>query len=443
VALEAQLARVDPAVHATASPEVRADALPLGSPGLVAQRTEMALELLALRALDERRALRPDAIRTDALAWTSPDEERAALAAYGRSLEEDLVRLLASPRDDRGYPLLVGMARLAAIEASVASGRLMVLDTFPADATVVSGALVRRRGPLTAELAARAHDRLAAARARFVAANSPGEREFQALEEAANRDHEIGRALRDGADLRSSGTALVPARLPAVTPPLPTPIVDRAAVARAEEDVAREARAYDAHLRDVFGYHLTRHNCVSELFATIDATFDAAGSRARLGGRVDPGAGLDYIPALSFDRVLATYDVAGEGIVPSYRQTTVAEIAERDDSALASLREASTITSSIYRGSDRDSYFLFFTDGALPTRPLFGVFNIAAGVGETTWGLFAAPFDRGRTLWSGLKGVAFSLPELAFMNLRKGTFEVPPDDTPRTQLVLSERPATR
>ena len=440
-ALEAELAHLDPATHATAARLVQADELPRGRRGLAAQRTEVALELLALRALAARRPLRADAVRTDAQTWGLADEERAALAAYGRSLEEDLARLLTSPRDDRGHPLLVGMARLVAIEASVAYGRLVVLDTFPSDTPVVSGTLVRRRGPLAAELAVRAGDRLAVARARFVAAPSPGERELQALEEAANREDEIRRALRDGSDLRLRGAALVPERLPAGILPLPTPVTDAAAVARAAEEVAREVRTYDSRLRDVYGYHLTRHNCVSEIFATIDATFDAVESRARLGGRIDPGAGLDYVPAISFERARATYDIAEEGIVPSYRQAYVAEIAARDDSALARLRETSTLTSSIYRGSDRDSRFLFFTDGALATRPLFGACNIAAGISETTVGLLAAPFDRGHTLWSGIKGVVFSLPELAFLNLRKGTFEVPPDETPRTHLVLSDRPA--
>ena len=48
------------------------------------------------------------------------------------------------------------------------------------------------------------------------------------------------------------------------------------------------------------------------------------------------------------------------------------------------------------------------------------------------FGLLRAPLDRGRTLWSGTRGVVFSLPELAFVNLRKGTLEYGPGDPPRT-----------
>jgi hypothetical protein len=49
-------------------------------------------------------------------------------------------------------------------------------------------------------------------------------------------------------------------------------------------------------------------------------------------------------------------------------------------------------------------------------------------------GVLRAAWDRGGTLWSGLEGVAFSLPELVFVNLRKGIFEYAPGDTPRTAM---------
>ena len=44
-------------------------------------------------------------------------------------------------------------------------------------------------------------------------------------------------------------------------------------------------------------------------------------------------------------------------------------------------------------------------------------------------GLFAAPFDGGRELRAGWSGAFFSLPELLFCNVRKGTFrDVEPDE---------------
>ncbi len=56
-------------------------------------------------------------------------------------------------------------------------------------------------------------------------------------------------------------------------------------------------------------------------------------------------------------------------------------------------------------------------------------------------GLLRAPWDRGRMFTSGLKGAAFSLPELFFVNLRKGILEYAPGDTPRTIRRPAQHPA--
>jgi hypothetical protein len=105
----------------------------------------------------------------------------------------------------------------------------------------------------------------------------------------------------------------------------------------------------------------------------------------------------------------------------------------RENDLKVYLRESNTLSSTIYRRNGRDSFFLFFTDDALPVRPLYGALNVIAGAGEMALGVLRAPLDRGRTLWSGFKGVVFSVPELAFVNLRKGTLEYGPSDPPRTE----------
>jgi hypothetical protein len=100
------------------------------------------------------------------------------------------------------------------------------------------------------------------------------------------------------------------------------------------------------------------------------------------------------------------------------------------------LRESNTVTSTIYRKGRSDSLFLFFTDDVGPPRPVYGALNIAAGIGETVLGALRLPFDRGRMLWSGAKGIAFSVPELAFVNLRKGTLSYARLDGARTRMRL-------
>jgi hypothetical protein len=58
-----------------------------------------------------------------------------------------------------------------------------------------------------------------------------------------------------------------------------------------------------------------------------------------------------------------------------------------------------------------------------------GPANLGYGVVRGLGGLFAAPFDGGRELRAGWSGAFFSLPELLFCNVRKGTFrDVEPDE---------------
>ena len=71
----------------------------------------------------------------------------------------------------------------------------------------------------------------------------------------------------------------------------------------------------------------------------------------------------------------------------------------------------------------RDSAFLFFTDGQPWLRPLLGSANFAYGTIQASVGLFTWPIDRGSRLRRGLVGAFYSLPELGFVNIRKGTFD--------------------
>jgi len=101
----------------------------------------------------------------------------------------------------------------------------------------------------------------------------------------------------------------------------------------------------------------------------------------------------------------------------------------REDHLLVFLRESNAVTSTVYRRNPHDSYFLFFTDDTVATRPIFGAVNLLAGVGAGVAGLALLPFDGGHTLARGFRGALFSLPELAFFNVRKGTFEYVGDDS--------------
>jgi hypothetical protein len=93
--------------------------------------------------------------------------------------------------------------------------------------------------------------------------------------------------------------------------------------------------------------------------------------------------------------------------------------------AASRLRETNTLTGTIYRPNPDDSVFLFFTDDVVAPRPLFGLANLAVGLGAGVVGLATLPVDRGALLRAGAWGALWSLPELVFVNIRKGSFAVP------------------
>src|SRR5262249_17775819 len=111
-------------------------------------------ELAALDVLEHARPLRADARRT-LTDDDSPldDVERHALGCIADRLGDALVRLVGSTRPDRGFALLVGMARLEALRESERTGRLVVLDAFPADAHVVRAPRLRHADALRGLLA--------------------------------------------------------------------------------------------------------------------------------------------------------------------------------------------------------------------------------------------------------------------------------------------------
>ena len=53
--------------------------------------------------------------------------------------------------------------------------------------------------------------------------------------------------------------------------------------------------------------------------------------------------------------------------------------------------------------------------------PRFGAANLLVGIGQSALGLATWPVDAGQRLDAGLRGVLYSLPELLFVNIRKGT----------------------
>ena len=248
------------------------------------------------------------------------------------------------------------------------------------------------------------------------------------------------RAIAEGRDARPTWGARLPSR------PAPSPIPDLAelddqALDRALSLAVMRETAFDAELERLYGYRLVTRNCVTEIFRAIDAalardlvardptlTGDRLAARVRaasverLGGYVEPVGRLNFIPAVSSASVRDGYTVSETVELPSYRKTEVGRMYAREHPLAVFARESNTLTSTLYEAPPDDSAFLLFTDGAVAPRPIFGAINVAAGLGVAAAGVATLPVDGGARLIAGLRGALFSLPELVFFNIRKGSF---------------------
>ena len=173
------------------------------------------LELLALETLRAGRPLRPGS-EVDAACRSSRRRTSVLVEQPRRALQESLVRIVQSERPDWGLPLLLGMARLIALDETRRSGRWIVLDAAPAAATVITRERLRAEPACGARSTRARHRRLRqgarlAPRPRARPAGFP-EMEFAELEAAGVRLAEVETGLRESRDLRLAWGCSVPAR---------------------------------------------------------------------------------------------------------------------------------------------------------------------------------------------------------------------------------------
>lgn len=424
--LERRLASLSPETLAADAP-----AEAVWSRSLTRRHADLAVSRVALDVLQAAVAPRAAALRTDASIPLSP-ELRDALAHWRDTLRHHCVTAALAGRPEEGFALLLGLARLAAIDVSLASGQLRVLDAF-ADVheRIASGSLPDGPG-----MKAEASAELEAALDRFVRSPEPDEIAWARVESAVNRRTELAEALATGRDLRANSGTLSPSRAARVGGwPAPSREVAllRAEAAALRAGATEEERAFRAE----YDYDLLSRNCVSEIFRVLDAALVGSPSRSldatlharsvaeserRLGGFLDAGAGLRFVPVVAFRAVNDTWRIRSLRTLKSWRHERLEELARSEGVAAASLRESFVPTALLYDRNPEDSLFVFFTDDATIARPFFGLGNLMLGLAGSLVGLVALPFDAGHLFDASTRGIAFSLPEIVGANIRKGSF---------------------
>ncbi len=364
----------------------------------------------ALRALDESWSIAPEALVELPDRFDAPlsDTERTALSGFATALEASVAQLLRSTRPDRGTALLLAQARYVALHRSLARNRLVLLDAFDGHAGTDLGPDPDISDGTRAKQLEYAGDLMRRGRAAVLARANVEESTYNLLEETAGLIERTALGRRDSALLELERNKL-PARARSVAAPaFPGDVSGALEAAR-----ARFAET-DARYRARWSYDLFRRNCITELARVADEA---------LAGRLPADEAFGFIPFVFFDRVRERAPVAAIERVPSQRERALAEALGGESGVWARLRESTTLGSSVYTPRRSDGAFLLFTDDVFWRRPLYGVANLVWASGHTAFGVAASPFDRGARLRAGLSGMFWSLPELAFQNVRKGSYE--------------------
>jgi hypothetical protein len=348
------------------------------------------------------------------------DAEIRQADTFRQGLLQSAQSLMLSKRPDWGYALFVTLARLIVIEHSIQTRHWTFLDDTDEKAIPIPGEQLalyaeqlqkQRREDLR-----RLHEAVSA-----LETNSAGyERNYVALEMAANRYQQWLKSDRTG-ELRYQSEQPLPEKSLPLTRFLSTEL----SVEQLEHTLHHQKMAADRLSKedsDRNAYHLLTKNCVTALFELINEAVSEQ-SKQMLGGFIDPK--FNFIPFQAFDSVQETYNVVKIRELPAYRQQELTKMYNREVDNWVYARESNIFSSSLYNHNRDDAWFVFFTDDTVLLRPLFGAVNTLAATSQSILGLIRWPFDDGREIKIGVKGMLASLPELAFFNIRKGSYPYP------------------
>ncbi|WP_139559519.1 hypothetical protein [Methylotetracoccus oryzae] len=385
----------------------------------------LASQWVALQVLKGAWSLHPQALLDgagdDVRAGLKPGE-RERLRELARALEASSVSLLGSARIDAGGALLLALARLAAVQRSLMQNRLLLLNPwygldFPELPASPETAVL----PLAE---ANLRQQFAAARREYFALDEADEASLNVLENAAARLDAVRHEVRTGRRRAYPAERMVPSAAGPVGGAIPLIASPRPLADRRVGFAEQQHRVFRDKMKAVYGYHLIRRNCATELVRALSSALPTDRDQERLlGGNVDPVADLAFIPFLLYEKLARRLAPDRRFMLPSYRNRALAAFSARGNPLWIRLAEATTATSALYEPRPGDTRFLFFTEDWPWLRPLLGSLNLGYGLLNAGGGVVTAAFDKGERVSEGLRGVLFSLPELAFFNIRKGSFE--------------------
>ena len=344
-----------------------------------------------------------------------------SLLRFGEELACSIVELLRSTRPDKGEPLLLQTARYLVVQRSLAAGQLYTLDPFPDDVRKVwltEAELGEERLLILQE----AFLRQAVTRSSlFFQEELHPEIAYSFLEASRARAWELLQAGNGKQEVRILSKVTLPSRRRTVS--LGKLQIEKENLQVTSRAMAEELKVLQEKSEEHYGYNLFLRNCATELIRSLNSTFaDAKSGEAALGGWLEPDNGLVFIPFLFYEQSCTAFPLQDEQILTARRLRNLEKLYSQESDLLVWLRESNTLTATLYERRSKDTPFLFFTDDSLLLRPIQGILNLGYAALHGAAGLVTLPFDGGDRLHQAARGIFYSLPELAFGNIRKGSY---------------------
>jgi len=359
--------------------------------------------------------------------FTLSQSELEQLTVFKNTLINNLLSLLKSQRPDWGNAAFTLYARILSISIAIDSGSFVFLDSFIADSFSIPYTEVETYKALLQAQKNNALTRIIQEKDQLFTAPQPiSEKDYSRLEMLSNYYYERERGLSENSSIRVSGEQ----RLPEKSVPLPDHLFPELTPQQSGETLSR-LEYYQTHvtqqMQSLYRYSLFTRNCVTEILDTVNKA-NIADKNIEGIGKLAQDNLIAFIPFGSFHSLSTDYP---RQALPSFRQQQLAKMYQEENSTKVFLRESNTLSASQYKFNDQDSIFLFFTDNETWLRPIFGSFNLLTAATISIYGSFTLPFDSGKTLKNGAMGILMSLPELAFFNIRKGSYKhlAPPMQT--------------
>jgi len=345
--------------------------------------------------------------------------ERQKLTHLQKQLIQNLLSLLDSKRPDWATPAFILYARIISLSYSIHSGKWVFLDTFLDNSPSISYQDVKNyEATIKAQQRQALKNIILAKEDLFTLKHTITESEYSHFERRSNYYYERERSLNKQQGMRVFGDQ----RLPSKSAPIPEHLLATLPPTEAHSAKTRlldyQAKVQQ-QIQSLYKYDLFTRNCVTEIFTGISKAKINSKQLNNLLKLIDQDP-ASFIPFRSFSNISATRT---QQKLPSFRQQQLKKMCVQESSLQVYLRESNTISAQDYKFNNGDTPFLFFTNEQTWLRPLFGAANLLTATSVGLYGGLSWPFDSGAALQKGSMGILMSLPELAFFNIRKGSYQ--------------------